>query len=156
MPELQLRTDAGGTRRFEVATLITRATLFPEYAVVSISDTVPGELPNWPGPPAVVAGTDSNIAVYVRPAVDGDITVELTNDETEFTVHEGVREYFHGELLTPSRRVHVFIDAEMISILDIPVSGGRSLVRIWGNAERDASWVGVLVTGLVALPGEAR
>jgi len=125
--------------------------LFIEYGMFSISDTVPGELPDWPGPAAFAIGTNSNILVHGRHPVDGKTTIEVTNDETEFTVREGVREYFHGELLTPSRNVHIF-DVEWISILNISVSGGRSLVRIWGNAERLPDWIGILVTGLVALP----
>jgi hypothetical protein len=138
----------------EFATLIARATLFADGGMVSIGDAVLGMLPDWPGPPAVAVGTDSCILVSVRHPVDGKIKIEVSNDEKEFSVHEGVQEYFHVELLTPNRSVHVFTSAALVSILNISVTGGRTLVRIWGNAERDADWIGVLATDLVPLPGK--
>jgi len=130
---------------YKAATLFSRATVSAK-GPICISDAKPGELPNFMGPSDFVAGTDSCILVRPRPAGD-DTTIELTNDEGEFTRHEGVREYFTGQLLTPGRRVHVF-SGDWTSIINMPISSERALVRIRGNPEGAPSWVGVLATGL--------
>jgi len=125
----------------------TRATLFAGNGLLFIEDAAHGISPDELDSTVFAMATDSSIVAQVRHPSDGNITIVLANDEAELDATEGVREYFRGELLTPSRSVHVFT-VEMVSILNLPVTSERTLIRIWGNAEREPSWIGVLAVGL--------
>jgi|GEM_PF-3847575 len=130
---------------YRAATLFSRATVCVK-GLVSISDTKLGEYPGDMGTTDFASGTDTCILVQTRLPVDGATTFELTNDEREFGGREGVREFFKRELCTPSRCIHLFT-GEWTSILNLPICE-RTLVRVWGNTEREPSWIGVLATGL--------
>lgn len=108
----------------------------PPNSLVLIVDASSGEIPkSMQG--SLISSTESCIAVGCQSEIDG---------ETEFTlgasqdIDPGSHPDFEGELRTPSRKV-VVRSVLGQTMLEMPVAGQKTKVRVWVNDSREPNSV---------------
>jgi hypothetical protein len=114
----------------------TSLKISPPHSLVLISDPTSGDVPaRMAG--AAIAATSRCIAVGCRAEMDGQTELVLGGMGE---VDPGTAPAWEGQLHTPSRLV-VIRSVLGEALLDTPVSGGDTLIRIWVDEEREPDLV---------------